>query len=484
MEKHSDRDYPPAAHNKDDPPVELRDLTILRGAPIAFSIRHPISAGSLEVEIVRVLQEDDVVVRSAGAHPTEDAGCYTFHHTEGMADGFYRLHVRARGIGGKSVELPPCLFEVTSAEPIQPPNRGDLAQRYRSIVSARKQALMAGIGEAGSAMEFRAQVLVKDLLVTQLLTLDRFILQPLGGYGLHELQRFAKHALGAPVKFASAAARENPAAVALFPLVRASTRDDAIVLIERHLEPFLNVLAAERGGYPTAVAAALTNLQSGEKGLIPLSPRYRGSILGGEMGGEDSPHLRWLAGVLRDQPDLALYLRLFRQAREERRFEFAYFRLWSLLETMARELVAPGEYRVDWKNALITNKQGRPVKVGTQASPLVTQLIRRSFAGDVSHVWDVAGQRISLDDLVPIWYRHRNCVGHRGRCSPDDLALCERGSGVHERCRAMHEQIVALRGVRSRANDSCLMTLEDVTRLVIFRTLANRMPPSELSSPS
>ncbi len=153
-----------------------------------------------------------------------------------------------------------------------------------------------------------------------------------------------------------------------------------------------------------------------------------------------------------------------REAIREERIEFVYFRFWNLLETIARSKGFDGTPRLDWSGSQVTSPKGKPLVIELQAEQLVFELLRSTLAPQ-----SVSPRAFGapFEELVPIWYRHRNCVVHGGGCFPDDTSFCLRADQKFIECRRAHEEVVAKHGSRDHLTDTCLQALRQTTLLIV-----------------
>ena len=158
---------------------------------------------------------------------------------------------------------------------------------------------------------------------------------------------------------------------------------------------------------------------------------------------------------------------MYREAVREHEQSFAYFRFWSFLEAVARSKNFDSRLQLDWSGAVRVTPKGSPRLVGDHAKDLVFELLRDALSEDIGETGLASGlQQGSFGQLVAIWYRRRNCVGHGGEC------LCRNGSLAHlrakndyENCRLAREEEA---GVSAQAY---LQTLREAARSVLFSEL-------------
>lgn len=79
----------------------------------------------------------------------------------------------------------------------------------------------------------------------------------------------------------------------------------------------------------------------------------------------------------------------------------------------------------------------------------------------------------TIEQMLAIWYRHRNCMGHSGGCHAQDPSICSRSVSKFINCKSAHDEIITQHGERTRFTDQYYRALESVTRLVIECELAS-----------
>jgi hypothetical protein len=209
---------------------------------------------------------------------------------------------------------------------------------------------------------------------------------------------------------------QHPWLAITFPKVWAVDYLEAELLTRQVRDRILGLLALSRGSHGRSVGVVIetreANDQVSSKIRLEL-PRYRGNLAGGEFAGESQSALLIQAAALQTDPLLQLCVDLFAEAIAETAPDAKYFRLWSVLETLAKSRVAGG-MRVAlpdgsfWENGATTDR----------AAPRVYEFINSKMMGiDVSSVVHPAPD---LHTAVRAWYGRRNATAHSGKFNRSD----------------------------------------------------------------
>lgn len=148
-----------------------------------------------------------------------------------------------------------------------------------------------------------------------------------------------------------------------FPVVRANTLDECGAVAMREASLLVTLLAAHRGSFGDVFCTIIHEQQTGR--LLPgiHIPPYRGNLLGGFISGEEPEGLRRDLYAIQGDSTLQLFALLLGEAIRERRPEFRYVRLWSLLETVAKSRGCAGRPKRDWSGQAQAGKKGQALFV-------------------------------------------------------------------------------------------------------------------------
>ncbi len=371
---------------------------------------------------------------------------------------------------------PPLLFEV---RPSSDPSRSldELEAAYGEVVRARQEQREAGIGTGPVAAT--VLVFVKDLLTTtqlNLITCDVVPIDPVSWTAeLEAVDRYLG-SRGAPrVQWTPQALelvqRAEPATLIQFPVVRASALEDCGAVATREASLLVALFAAHRGSLGDVFCTVVQDHQTGQLLTALHIPPYRGNLIGGFTSGEEPEGLRRDLHAIQADDTLQLFVQLLGEAIRERRPDFQYVRLWSLLETVAKARGCAGRPKHDWNGQVQLTKKGQPVFV-QDAADQVYELLRemleprgigeQTFAGGLTFG--------KLGDQIPIWYRRRNCAAHG-----DPGCVCRDPSRLGGAA-AKYANCHQARSDDQHGVDSYLMTFREVAKSVVFALLRERWP--------
>ena len=454
-----------------------RSITV--GSPLYLEANR--SLENMGIQIAAVREHEDAWVLSA---PLE---ADRWHGTQGVCEaiadqppGLYLLTALQVGthapeVGQRAPAIhrfpKPELLEIRASCQVQPRTLPDLEGAYNEAVHRRQDRAEAGIGSGPVAAT--VLLFVKDLLMTTALNLVTCQVVPLDPVTwkaeIDHVDRFFD-ANGWPrISWSNEILRRvqlaEPATLVYFPVVRGTSAEECGDTAIREVT-LLNILLAAHRGSLGEIYCLVIRQTAPEDGLMRYAlhiPPYRGNLAGGSISGEEPQSIRNSISALKASTTLQFYLTLFGEATRERRPEFMYVRLWSLLETIAKGQRIEGQPVLTWvgQPALGSNGQVRRIENTRQ---LIYELFRRNLAPGISeHAFASGLSYGGLDEQIEIWYRRRNCTAHGdSRCVCRDATSA--AGGAFLRCN------------RARADDQAgidryLHNLREVTRIVMFKLL-------------
>jgi hypothetical protein len=317
-------------------------------------------------------------------------------------------------------------------------------------------------------------VFLKNCLLRSVLECGDFEIVPFDGLGCVDelslmqafLTRFQPGSLNETDGVIEQAKRGQPTVVMHFRRLAAPSAEACFNLADQQAELLSCLLAIQRHSYESVVGTIIQDLTTGASRWRIRVPNYTGNLFGGILAGESAETLSKRFATVQHNDSLQLYVKLFREAREEEDAEFAYYRFWTLIEMMARAKNLGGQPLLDWDGQPVMNRHGIPRTIEDAAEPLVGELVRRAYAARKASCLMGIGH---MKDLIPVWYRHRNCISHHGGCRPDDPNHCHRTKQQFVTCRDAHLRATARANLpRGRHTDDVLRALEEAARLVII----------------
>jgi hypothetical protein len=471
-------------------PLSLDTVSVVRGQPlIVRTTDSNISKfRQAQFSIARVDADEDLWVLAGGSAVKVDDGigsmtCSTQDLLEGRLYRLLRVILMPsdaadpREPGSQQIVFDDGLFEVIApGQAIR--TQEALKAQYDEVMAARKAEFISGIGNpTPNTLELQGFVFIKNCLIQTPMRLGRYRLFPFNGLGCSDeialvnavLAQTNNDALKNIDDVAKRAQAGQPCVVLYFPRVFAASVEEAGDLIKKEGALLCDVLALHRNSYGSVFAGLLLRPGANLRYFWIDTPHYTGNLLGGFLAGEVPSAIRAHVDKARSSPRLALYLSLLGEALREQRTEFAYFRHWNLLETIARGKGFIGQPLLDWGGAQKQSSKGKPLFIQDQAEQLVFELFRSKLAGQFAPSALSGGQlqQGTFEELIPIWYRHRNCVVHGGGCFPHDTSFCLRNEAKYINCKRAHDEVEARDGPRERFNDEYLNALQHAASLIL-----------------
>lgn len=221
--------------------------------------------------------------------------------------------------------------------------------------------------------------------------------------------------------------RERPVILVQARRVFATTHEQAMRLAHNRRDRLLELLAFHRNfsGVPFATAIQKLDGTTGQYADMRVYPEvetYRGNLLGGFISGEDQSVLMAHDRAMRSEPFLGFVLYLHMEAQAEKDLDFAYFRYWNLLETIAAERVRRDTPVTDFNGQQILKADGKPFDTDGARGRVYVLLKRGMQAhGYTEQTFSVAQElSVSLWHALYVWYAFRNATAHHGGFNPDD----------------------------------------------------------------
>ena len=356
--------------------------------------------------------------------------------------------VAARMTG--STDFPRTFFRIKASpnEPSLTPEQA--AEIAREVERNREEMYAEPLGDPGSvdAKEFRVLMFVERLLLTQLLRVPGVQVFPLiesehpvrksfGLGGAEELE-FINQVLRDMNWIVPQASidrswwreensRKRPVALMYVPRVFAANENHALWISHGRRDSLLRLLAFHRNysGVPFATAIQWLDPATSRYGEVHVYPeveQYTGNLIGGFLSGESQSLLLANYKAMLSKPFLSFVLHLHAEAQAEKDLDFAYFRYWNLLETIAAERVEKGTPVTDFDGALILKANDKPFKTDG-ARGRVYELVKRSMQAQnhkENFHQEARDLAIGLWDAVYVWYGFRNATAHHGGFNPED----------------------------------------------------------------
>lgn len=233
-------------------------------------------------------------------------------------------------------------------------------------------------------------------------------------------------------------------------------------------ENLVNIIGLLRKSHGEIWGVYLIDKKEGKRYFKFVNDGYKGNIINGYPGGENPNEIRELYNLLLiNKGNCDIYLSLLNDAIRETDLIKKYYRLWNIIEGIARDKGYQNRYVKRWNgtNVMISynkHKQKinkRPKKIVT-SKELVFELLREYYAKECKEK-EVLGSGIEVNNIsefLDVCYRRRNCCVHRGGCFKDNNDICKISDKSYEICNRL---INKLNG-KDPMNDLIIITLEKI----------------------
>jgi hypothetical protein len=303
---------------------------------------------------------------------------------------------------------------------------------------------------------------------------DQIELIPFDGIGYSDIVTYLNKFLSSkqlpvlpyPLKENELLTDKNPGLIFHFPIVFAKDKEEAGTIAEKEVMSLLKTLALTRMSYGAIVGEILIDKETQTPYQRLYGGQYTGNLLTGLDFGENPRKNKQIFNKIKTDDTINFCLTIFSECLNEKNLEVAYSKLWSILEILAEKkkpnLLPSGKFYLDGNK--IKNKYNPTTK------DFVRELVRYYMKNN-SHINSSITNNSLVnnpDDLLTIWYRHRNCLVHSGGCRPNDILYCKISKPDYETCNKAHNHIFSVNKSRTIDNDDYFNLLKQTIRLFLF----------------
>lgn len=415
------------------------DLHGVEEAETAFRLSTTLSAAVVDGKLEATL-EGNIASRTLNADRLFEIVALQIVDAEGS--------IAARITGG--TDFPRVFFRVKET-PEEPSLTPEQAAENAREVELRREELYAephGDPRVPGSNEFRIIMFIERLLLTHPLRVPGLQMtllieswQPVQksfGFGasdelevinmvLRDWNWTSPQQTVEPSSWRESNSRNRPVVLMHIPRIFATSPNHALWLAHNKRDRLLELLAFRRNALGVPFATAIQQLDSTTRQytdlrVYPEVEQYRGNLMGGFLSGEDQSGLMADYKIMQSEPFLSFVLYLHAEAQAEKDLDFAYFRYWNLLETVASEHIEPGTPVTNFDGKQILKGDGKPFDTGG-ARGRVYELVKRGMQehGQSEETHQEAHDlSLSLWNAVHVWYGFRNATAHHGGFNPDD----------------------------------------------------------------
>jgi len=250
--------------------------------------------------------------------------------------------------------------------------------------------------------------------------------------------------------------------------VSANSIDESINMVIRYSKMVLCSYSIHNMSYGTIIGMTIIDKKNKTIEYRATPNIYRGNLVNSFQIPIKNLSKMIINGL--SKPIANYYLQMYLQCIKEKFSQFTYFRLWNLLESMARNKKFKNKYRIDETGKLIKSKEGKRIDISAHARSLVYELIRSSFfnAGIMQELSLSPLKQNDLENRTIIWYQRRNCIVHKGGCQYDNIQYCNCNDSRMQTCRSAYEETVNKNGLSIDVFDEYLFDFIDITKKTVL----------------
>ena len=361
----------------------------------------------------------------------------------------------------------------------------ELAKTYDEIIELKDKILLksdknyiSGIGRMldPSAMKFEFFVFCSDIIADVACRIAKVDIIPNNDLNdddiINNMKDFSSCYLST-AEFPKSIVKENGrhSSVIHYINVSALSVDEAIEYVEEYTKMVLCAYSIHNMSYGSVVGMVIFDKINRTIEYRVKPNTYKGNLFPSFQMPVSELSEIIIKGL--SNPIANYYLNMYLQCSKEKLTQFAYFRFWNLLESIARNKNFDNKYRIDEDGNIMRNNEGKPINMSGKARHLVYELIRRTFErkGNYKDSSNHTLQQKSLEDHTIIWYQRRNCIAHKGGCQYKDILYCNNNDIKKQKCRAAYEESYKKLGVPTDVFDEYLIEFVQISRKVILAEL-------------
>lgn len=268
-----------------------------------------------------------------------------------------------------------------------------------------------------------------------------------GGYDythMHQsVNEFLKSGYGISIPYEKSIAenfgRSTPLFVVVFHNVRAVEYSDAAVHCSRFAENLFTILSFEKGQRPNQYATVTISPHESRFWQSFHFPGYSGNLVSDFNPASTAGYIENLLPLIEKSPWIDLLIKTFSEAQSEKNIDFAYLKLWSILEMISKKRVPEKTIPITYPDgSAITYGDGTQVKTDSALGKTYHWLFQNNFqqvsvnfgpegieilfegATDISDDPNFRKNKevICLWDVVSGLYEIRNSTAHSGEFNP------------------------------------------------------------------
>lgn len=221
-------------------------------------------------------------------------------------------------------------------------------------------------------------------------------------------------------QFAEEYTRRRPVVVCIVDDLRADDLRQARETMDENAFAIASLLSVQRNASATPVAGFAENVNdpSDARGWLNVGS-YPGNRAGGFISGENQGDTFYRFEALRNDGRLQLWLTLHRDALNEPRDDFRFFRYFNVLEALGREMFGSITPLVNSLGESLMTEDRKPATTYTARGKVYALLDHLAAVTHTSQLGWCVEPETSLWSDIRIWTAIRDAVAHDGGLRPD-----------------------------------------------------------------
>lgn len=244
--------------------------------------------------------------------------------------------------------------------------------------------------------------------------------------------------------------------------VYASSVDEASQISNEYCKKLIYTLSMMNNSHGVLIGDAILDKKTKQISSRSLYFSYLGNVF---VGFESPKRIKEILSNTCNSEIKEFYSRLYHEAMVERDRDLKRFKLWNILESVARNKDYIGNPLRRLNGEYVKNKRGKKLKINGEAINLVRELLRNYILKSEKEIMVAKHLEFGpLEDRLKIWYQRRNCVAHRGKCIYKQEEYCNSRDVKMEMCRVVE---LKLHKSKKEAVDEYLFSLKNLVREVL-----------------
>lgn len=355
-----------------------------------------------------------------------------------------------------------------------------LLKEIEEIYQVKNSEFISGIGDKNLVSYFSTYVFIKNIYLTKRFTYGNFEIIPFSKFSssndVEYLNKFIEKEIQITERIEydlnEKIPYENPGLVIFYPKIFALDLESAYTIAIKESNDLIKSFSLTRETKGDILSTILIDYD--KRSLFYTKPEQfiSNNIIHGEDFGENPILNKGVKELIKINKLFELTTTLYYDSVNENHIEIKYSKLWTVLEILAENKKYSSKIlKKTFLNGEKINHNKNTINNNPTIKDKVRELLRENlnlnkFLFNILNPKNLEIEKI--DDLITIWYRHRNCMVHSGGCQPLNESVCKIKSPDYKLCNLKHYEILKNHLERDIINDIYLIKLQETARCLIF----------------